>query len=325
MSYEELRDRGFDFDYARHATPYIRYWQLRDMFGDKTDTVMREYLDSNRYEVFTLKPEFSTQRKIEEHFGPGQDDIKDGLMALVSEVLFLEDERQPGKFHPRISAQFTYSYRDLPGEQKEVFNRIYDHFFYKRHNDFWKESALRRLPVLISSTNMLTCAEDLGMIPDCVPEVIRNLKILSLEIFRMSKDPEKAFGDPCHYPYLCVCTTGTHDTSTLRAWWEEDRSVSARFWHEVLHEDGEPPFYCEPWLCEKIIRLHTSSPSMLTILPLQDWLSIDGDIRAQDPASERINVPANPKHYWRYRMHLPLEELTANKTLNSKIRDLTTA
>ena len=64
---------------------------------------------------------------------------------------------------------------------------------------------------------------------------------------------------------------------------------------------------------------------MLTILPLQDWLSIDGDIRAQDPASERINVPANPKHYWRYRMHLPLEELTANKTLNSKIRDLTTA
>ena len=325
MSYEELRDWGFNFDYARHATPYIRYWQLRDMFGDNTDTVMEKYLDSNQYEVFTLKPEFNTQRKIEEHFGPEPNSIKDGLMALVSELLFMEDEQQPGKFHPRISAQFTYSYRDLPEDHKEIFNRIYDHYFYKRHNGFWRESALRKLPMLISTTNMLTCAEDLGMIPDCVPEVIRSLKILSLEIFRMSKDPEKAFGDPARYPYLSVCTTGTHDTSTLRAWWEEDRSMSARFWHEMLHEDGEPPYYCEPWLCEKIIRLHTSSPSMLTILPLQDWLSIDGDIRAQDPASERINVPANPKHYWRYRMHLPLEELTANKTLNSKIRDLTTA
>ncbi|HIZ86804.1 MAG TPA: 4-alpha-glucanotransferase [Candidatus Coprenecus pullistercoris] len=322
MSYEELRDRGFDFDYARHATPYIRYRQLREMFGDKTDTVMREYLDSSQYEVFTLKPEFSTQRKIEDHFGPEHDDIKDGLMALVSEVLFMEDERQPGKFHPRISAQFTYSYRDLPEGQKEVFNRIYDHFFYKRHNDLWRKSALHKLPELISATDMLTCAEDLGMIPECVPEVLRDLRILSLEIFRMSKDPSRTFADPSAYPYMSVCTTGTHDTSTLREWWEEDRGLSARFWHEVLHENGEPPYYCEPWLCEKILRLHTSSPSMLTILPLQDWLSIDGSIRAQNPASERINVPSDPKHYWRYRMHVAIEDLLADKELTYNIRHI---
>ena len=323
MSYEELRDWGFDFDFARHATPYIRYHQLREMFGDNTDMVMREYLDSNQYEVFTLKPQFDTQRKIEEHFGPEHNDIKDGLMALVSEVLFLEDGHRKGKFHLRISAQYTYSYRDLPEGQKEVYNRIYDHFFYKRHNDFWRSSALHRLPVLISATNMLTCAEDLGMIPECVPGVLRDLRILTLEIFRMSKDPEAAFGNPAHYPYMSVCTTGSHDTSTLRAWWEEDRNTSAAFWHGILHENGEPPYFCEPWLCEKIIRLHTQSPSMLTILPLQDWLSVDGSIRAQDPASERINIPANPRHYWRYRMHLTLEELTGNEEFNAKIRNLT--
>lgn len=322
MDCGEIRSYGFEFDYARHATPYIRYWQLKDMFGDRTDEVMHKYLNSNQYEVFTLKDEFNTQRKIEDFFEGRKDDVKDGLMALAGEVLFMEDKDRPGLFHPRISAQYTWSYRDLPEDQKQAYNRLYDHFFYKRHNAFWRESALRKLPEVTASTNMLTCAEDLGMIPDCVPGVIHDLKILSLEIFRMSKDPKAEFGDPSRYPYMSVCTTGTHDTSTLRQWWEEDRGSSSRFWHGMLHEGGEPPYYCEPWLCERIIRMHTASPAMLTILPLQDWLSADGEVRAKDPASERINVPSNPKHYWRYRMHLSIEDLMANQELTSKLRDL---
>ena len=322
MSCGEIRSFGFGFDFARHATPYIRYWQLRDMFGDRTDEVMSKYLNSNEYEVFTLKEEVNTQRKIEELFGPEQNDIKDGLQALAGEVLFLEDSSRPGLFHPRISAQFTYSYRDLPEDQKAAYNRLYDHFFYKRHNEFWRDSALRKLPEVTAATDMLTCAEDLGMIPDCVPEVIRDLKILSLEIFRMSKDPREPFGDPARYPYMSVCTTGTHDTSTLRQWWEEDRGISSEYWHRMLHEGGDAPYFCEPWLCEKIIRMHTASPAMLTILPLQDWLSVDGDVRAQDPAAERINVPSIPKYYWRYRMHLPIEELTANRKLTAKLKEL---
>ena len=322
MDCGEILSFGFGFDFARHATPYIRYWQLKEMFGEHTEEVMSKYLNSNEYEVFTLKEEFNTQRKIEEYFGPEQNDIKDGLQALVSEVLFLEDSKRPGLFHPRISAQFTYSYRDLPEDQKAAYNRLYDHFFYKRHNEFWRDSALRKLPEVTAATDMLTCAEDLGMIPDCVPEVIRDLKILSLEIFRMSKDPREPFGDPARYPYMSVCTTGTHDTSTLRQWWEEDRGISSEYWHRMLHEGGDAPYFCEPWLCEKIIRMHTASPAMLTILPLQDWLSVDGDVRAQDPAAERINVPSIPKYYWRYRMHLPIEELTANRKLTAKLKEL---
>ena len=121
---------------------------------------------------------------------------------------------------------------------------------------------------------------------------------------------------------MSVCTTGTHDTSTLRQWWEEDRGVSSEYWHRMLHEGGDAPYYCEPWLCEKIIRMHTASPAMLTILPLQDWLSVDGDVRAQDPASERINVPSVPKYYWRYRMHLSVEDLINNPKLNTKLKEL---
>ena len=322
MSYEEICAFGFQFDFARHATPYIRYWQLKEMFGEQTEEVMQKYLDSNEYDVFTLKKEFNTQRKIEEYFGPSQDDVKDGLQALAGEVLFLEDCKRPGLFHPRISAQFTWSYRDLAENQKAAYNRLYDHFFYHRHNGFWRESALRKLPEVTAATNMLTCAEDLGMIPACVPGVIRDLRILSLEIFRMSKNPDEAFGDPARYPYMSVCTTGTHDTSTLRQWWEEDRRSSSDFWHRMLHGNGEAPRTCEPWICEKIIRMHTASPAMLTILPLQDWLSVDGDVRAEDPASERINIPSVPKHYWRYRMHLTVEKLMCNQALTSRLKDL---
>ena len=322
MSSGELRSFGFPFDFHRHATPYIRYWQLKDMFGDRTQEVMDRYLNSTEYDVFTLKEEFSTQKKIADFFGPARDNIKDGLLALVSEVLFLEDCNRPGMFHPRISAQHTRSYRDLPEEEKAAYNRIYDHFFYKRHNEFWRESALRKLPEVIAATNMLTCAEDLGMIPECVPGVLHDLRILSLEIFRMSKDPASAFGDPARYPYMSVCTTGTHDTSTLRQWWEEERTASSGYWRSMMHGTGEPPCFCEPWICERIIRSHMASPSMLAILPLQDWLSVDGDVRAQDPSSERINIPSVPKHYWRYRMHLTVEELMSNTKLTAKLQEL---
>lgn len=322
LSYGELQDYGFDFDRHRHATPYIRGGMLSEIFGENTGTVIRKYLDCGPDGSFSLKPEFDTQKKILEHFGNGSNPVRDGLMSLVSEILFTEDRLQPGRFHPMISARQTHSYKDLPEDQKNVYDRIYDQFFYKRHNTFWRESALRKLPVLISATGMLTCAEDLGMISECVPGVLHDLRILSLEIFRMSKNPAEAFGNPAEYPYLSVCTTGTHDTSTLRGWWEEEHDAATAFWHEFLHEDGIPPESCGPWLCEKIIRLHVSSPSMLTILPIQDWLSIDGDIRVADPASERINIPSDPEHYWRYRMSIMLENLIQNRKLNDKIKDI---
>ena len=241
----------------------------------------------------------------------------------AEDVLFIEDPRRKGYFHPRISAQFTRSYAALDEGQKASYNALYNDFFYHRHNAFWKESALRKLPALLRSTGMLACGEDLGMIPSCVPETMAGLNILSLEIQRMPKDVHVLFGNPEEYPYWCVCATGTHDTSPLRAWWEENREETERFWHEMLHRAGDAPYFCEPWVCEQIVSQHLTSPAMLCILPLQDWLSIDGEVRyAGDPSDERINVPAIPRHYWRYRMHCTLESLIANDSLNRHLADL---
>ena len=225
---------------------------------------------------------------------------------------FIEDPRRKGYYHPRIDAKGVGAFREL-----------YEDFFYRRHNDFWRESAMRKLPSLLRSTGMLACGEDLGMIPACVAPVMQELNILSLEIQRMPKDPKEDFADPARYPYYCVAATGTHDTSPLRAWWEEDRVLTQKFFNQMMHCGGDAPYFCEPWAAEMIVKEHLKSPAMLTVLPLQDYLAIDGEVRyGGDPADERINIPAIPRHYWRYRMHKTLEELIADTALCEHLRSL---
>ena len=238
------------------------------------------------------------------------------------DVLFVADPHAAGLWHPRIAAQETDAYMALDKSMKDKYDRLYDDFFYHRHNGFWKESAMRKLPELLSSTQMLACGEDLGMIPDCVPEVMKDLCILSLEIQRMPKRPGETFADVRCYPYLSVCSTSTHDMNPLRAWWKEDRELSRIFFNEILGKCGDAPQECEPWICRDIVEMHLESPSLLAILPLQDWLSTDGELRNPDPCAERINEPANPRHYWRYRMHITLEELLDAGKFNSGLHDM---
>ena len=241
------------------------------------------------------------------------------------DVLFVPDPKKRGYWHPRIAAQNTSVYSGLPEDMKKTFDSLHEDFFYRRHNGFWKESAMKKLPSLLTATGMLACGEDLGMIPGCVPDVMSEYQILSLEIQRMSKKFGERFADPAAYPYYSVCTTSTHDMNPLRAWWEEDRDVTEHFWKEVLGYTGEAPVHCEPWICRRIIEMNLESPSMLVILPLQDWLSTDGALRLDDPFKERINIPARPRHYWRYRMHQTLECLLRQDRFNAGIMEMVSA
>lgn len=329
FSESELRN-NYDFwiDADLQTTPYIMDYFVEDFFGPYTREALDTYCNSAGYGRYKLKPEFDTQRKVADHFATLPKDEKhtricDGLLGLIDNVLFIEDPVEKGKYHPRISAQYTYIYRALNDYERWCFNRLYNDFFYHRHNSFWYDKAMWKLPPLIDSTNMLTCAEDLGMIPACVPAVMQQLEILSLEIQRMPKDPGSTFGDTWNYPYYSVCTTSTHDMGGIRQWWEEDRDRSRDFYNNVLHEHGAAPYYAEPWVCDRIVDLHLASPSMLCILPLQDWLSIDANLRRENPNDEIINVPANPQHYWRYRMHLTITELASHTEFTSYLRDKT--
>lgn len=324
FSEEEIRGYGLWFNAARHAEPYIYRYMLDDFFGEAAEEVRTKYLQEAGNGRYVLREEVDTQRKVEQLFAGKSDDrshrICDGLMGLIDEVLFVEDPVKRGLYHPRISAQFTYSYRALSDGERAAFDRLYNDFYYYRHDDYWRGEAMRKLPPLLSATRMLVCGEDLGMIPHCVPQVMNDLQILSLEVQRMPKDPNSEFGNTWGYPYRSVSTTSTHDMSPVRAWWEEDRATTQRFYNSVLQEPGEAPLFCEPWVAGKIVDLHLASPSMLVILPLQDWLAEDGTLRREVPQEERINVPAIPRYYWRYRMHLTLEQLLKEQAFNTRMR-----
>ncbi|MDE6468718.1 MAG: 4-alpha-glucanotransferase [Muribaculaceae bacterium] len=327
FSVDELR-YNYDFwiDVDLQTKPYIMDYFIEDFFGPYTAEAVKTYMTDLGNGRHALKPEFDTQRKVADYFATLPKDEKntricEGLLGLIDEVLFIEDPIEKGKYHPRISAQYTYIYRSLNDYERWCFNRLYNDFFYHRHNDFWYGKAMWKLPPLINSTDMLVCAEDLGMIPACVPAVMEQLEILSLEIQRMPKDPTSKFGNTWSYPYFSVCTTSTHDMGGIRLWWEENREATQQYYNQVLHESGAAPYFAEPWVCDRIIDQHLQSPSMLCILPLQDWLSIDGSLRREKPQEEQINVPANPRHYWRYRMHLTLEDLLDHNDFNTYLRD----
>lgn len=323
---EEIIQAGIPFDEDRMVKPFIHEGFLPDIFGDFTNEVKDIYLEVSGWQRFKLKAFCNTQQQISRLF-EGQTDeksiqIRDGLMSLCSEVLFVRDKSDSFRFHPRITAQYTYSYRYLDDNVKGAFNRLYNDFYYRKHNYYWREQAMRKLPELISSTSMMVCGEDLGMVPECVPSVMNELQILSLEIQRMPKDPHLAFSNLATLPYLSVCTTSTHDMAPIRAWWRENREVTQRFYNEELHREGAAPEDCSEELCLQIVQNHLRSSAMWVILPWQDWMSIDSKVSHENPDEERINIPANSNHYWRYRMHISLDDLLKMKGLNEKIANL---
>ena len=238
--------------------------------------------------------------------------------------LFLVDHKRSDRWHPRIAVQYQDAYQRLDEGEKYNFNRLYNDYFYRRNNHFWYQEAMKKLPRLTQATRMLCCAEDLGMVPDCVPWVMNELRILSLEIQTMPKDPSLRFGKLKRNPYRSVCTFSTHDMPTLRQWWDEDYETTQAYYNISLRRGDAAPHPLPGWLAKDIVSRQLTSPSMLCLLSLQDWLAMDETLRLPDADAERINIPANPRHYWRYRMHLTIEQLLKEDDFNNEIKTLIT-
>ena len=326
MTREEIEGYGLHFQEELFTTPFIARWVVDRVFGIHADEVVEKYLDHKHDDIFALKPEYDTERKIEAVF-KGKDSmddvwVRDGLYALVSDVLFVRDDNDSNKFHPRITAQLNFMYEALYDSDKEKFNRLYNDYYYRRNNNFWYNEAMKKLPVLVQATRMLVCAEDLGMVPDCVAWVMDQLRILSLELQQMPKDPKVKFGILSRNPYRSVCTLSTHDMPTLRQWWDEDYERTQVYYSSMLYRGGAAPHPLPGWLARDIIANQLTCPSMLCILSLQDWFALDEKLRLPDADAERINIPANPRHYWRYRMHINIEDLIADKEYNDAIKEL---
>ncbi len=323
----EFAERGIWFDYDRYTRPFITENVLWQIFGYDNELVKSLFLQKEENGNYSLLPEFATQRLVEAHFNTLEKDthhqrIQQGLYDLLSNVLLFVAENEEGKqFHFRFGMANTTSFQHLSADTQEQLKNLYNNYFFERQDDFWMKEALKKLPALKRETNMLVCGEDLGMVPSCVPEVMRQLGLLSLEIQRMPKQQNTDFFHPNDAPYLSVVTPSTHDMSTIRGWWEEDRERIQRFYNHQLGQAGAAPMYCEAWINRIIVMQHLYSPAMWSIFQVQDLLGSDEPLRRENPADERINIPADPKHYWQYRMHLTLESLLQSNEFNESLRE----
>lgn len=322
----EFQHNGIAFNYERFCNPFINNDVLQRFFKQHTPKAKELFFNTTNQISFTLKKEFNTQKKVEEYFEnriQEEELYKKGLFDIISNVICFEEENSNHtKFHFRINVESTLSFQFLDNSTQHKLKQLYIDYFYKRQDNFWEKQAMSKLPALKKATNMLICGEDLGMVPTCVPGVMNQLGILSLEIQRMPKASNQEFFNPINAPYLSVVTPSTHDMSTIRGWWEEKTDKTQRFYNEHLNETGVAPYYCEPWINKKIINQHLHSPAMWSIFQLQDLMGISEKIRRENPAEEQINVPANPNHVWNYRMHITLENLLSEVEFNNELSDL---
>ena len=124
---------------------------------------------------------------------------------------------------------------------KNVLKRLYYDYYFHRQEDLWRKNALKTLPALLNSSNMLACGEDLGLVPACVhpvcytmlssllihpashhslcrsihvmcwpmlksilTQVMKELALVGLRIQRMPSESDVEFGVPSNYDYMTV-------------------------------------------------------------------------------------------------------------------------
>ena len=323
---DEIAYFGLPFRKELFTKPFVNDRLIERLFGMHAQFVRNNFLVRKAYGLYDLKPEYDTQRKVAEAFAERRDEsslwIRDGLMRLISDVLFVEDPHQPDMYHPRIGVINDPIFEALSSEEKDAFLRLYNNYFYQRHSFFWGQQALKRLPAMLKDCRMLICAEDLGMLPDCVEPVLDQLRILTLEIQQMPKHQGFEFAHLDANPIRSVCTISTHDMAPLRQWWQEQPEHRQRYYVTMLQKEGRAPEQLPAHLAEEIIARHLYCPSMLCILQLQDWLAMDMELRRKNPQDERINVPSDAYNRWQYRMHLTIEELLAATKYNNKVKTM---
>lgn len=324
----EIEYFGLAFRKELFTRPFINDRLIDRIFGIHAQYVRDTFLVRKAYNLYDLREDYATQRKVATAFADRRDEsslwIRDGLMRLISNVLFVEDPRQPEMYHPRIGILNEPIYEALGSEDKDAFVRLYNNYFYQRHSMYWGQQALKRLPAILKDSRMLICGEDLGMLPDCVEPVLDKLRILTLEIQQMPKQQGFEFAHLEANPYRSVSTISTHDMSPLRLWWQESPERRQRFYVTMLQKEGRAPEQLPAHLAEEIIARHLYCPSMLCILALQDWLAMDGELRSKHPQDERINVPSDPYNRWKWRMHVTIEQLIAAERYNNKVKTMIT-
>uniref|UniRef100_A0A1J3EMA5 4-alpha-glucanotransferase n=1 Tax=Noccaea caerulescens TaxID=107243 RepID=A0A1J3EMA5_NOCCA len=330
LSQEELEKEGI-WDFDRLTKPYVQRKFLEEKYGDFWPFIASNFLIETQKDLYEFKEDCNTEKKIAAKLKSlaeksllleNEDKVRRDVFDILRNVVLIKDPEEARKFYPRFNLEDTSSFQDLDDHSKNVLKRLYYDYYFQRQEDLWRKNALKTLPALLNSSNMLACGEDLGLIPSCVHPVMQELALVGLRIQRMPSESDVEFGIPSNNDYMTVCAPSCHDCSTLRAWWEEDEERRQRYFKEVIGADEIPPSQCVPEITHFILRQHVEAPSMWAIFPLQDMLALKDEYTTRPATEETINDPTNPKHYWRYRVHVTLDSLMKDTDLKSTIKTL---
>eukprot|EP01105_Mastigella_eilhardi_P019869 TRINITY_DN4693_c0_g1_i1.p1 TRINITY_DN4693_c0_g1~~TRINITY_DN4693_c0_g1_i1.p1 ORF type:complete len:400 (-),score=95.05 TRINITY_DN4693_c0_g1_i1:72-1271(-) len=327
LTQHELDFHGL-WDIDRLTKPYITEDIVKRLFGVDWQYVREKYLQDSGNGCLTMRSEYATEKaiaKLEKEYNyperPADRQLIRGLYTLVTNVCLLRADDDPARhFVPRIQMYKTPSFEALPQWMKEKLNHLYHEYFSVRQEDIWARTATERLLPLMGASDMLVCGEDLGMVPQCVPAVMNDMQVACLRVQRMTPYDDKQFYHPSEYEYLTVCTPSTHDMSTMRGWWTENRHDTQVFFNTIMGRPGLAPTELTPDLARVVFDMHLYSPAMLCMFAIQDVFALRASLATRDPCEERINMPSVYEYYWRYRIHVPLEELLANTEFNDELR-----
>jgi len=293
----------------------IRAWTTKsravEAIGHDADRILDTYFSSGNgltSEDMTDPPSFlnddiAGERLIEDL--DESDEVKNFLIECHRDRSFVP--AGPDAYYPAWYRDESKGLEVLSKKQTDWFNQLVSSQEEKA-TPIWMELGRKSLTAVCEATDMLACAEDLGSVPDGLPEVLQSIGILSLKIERWEVDDEGRLLDPSDFPYLSVSTPSVHDLSTLRVWWEENNERDTYF--DALDVDGECPSYLTTEVAAAVIERNLRSNSAIVVFQIQDLFALVYDLRMDPPESERINVPGTiGDHNWSYRMPVTIEAL----------------
>jgi 4-alpha-glucanotransferase len=315
----DFKNMGLVFDEHKFCNPFINQDLLKQWFGEDA-----EWVDKNILKDGKFKSTLNTEKKLEQFCLENQvsDIIKYKLYDLLADVILLKDENNTGQYHFRINMQQTNAFKNCSEEEQIKLIELYNQYFYRNQNEIWDETAKGKLDALQQSTKMLICAEDLGMVPEIVEPALLSREIVSLQVQRMPKKSNERFSNPIDAPYLTVVTPSTHDMSTIREWWSENKAQTQFFYNHSLLKNGKAPIKADSEICKLIIYNHLQSKAMWAVFLFQDLLSVDDQLKRKKVLEERMNIPADPNHNWNYSMHISIEQLIREKTFTRTIKKM---